>query len=202
MSNQFQQLVDRFWEKTLFKFIPLSITPNYFTCLRFLFIPVVLGFLATEHFFWALLFFFLASLTDNIDGSLARTRKQISEYGIMLDPLADKLLVILSVLFLLFYYPYFIILIAVVVIDILILLESVLLVLINHNIKTPPSDWTGKSKMIFQVIGLLAVFGYIISHSLLWLQFSLMFFYLVIFTGLMSLFSYGYKSLAMIKRKK
>lgn len=202
MSSQFQQSVDGFWAKTLFKFIPKSVTPNYFTSIRFLLIPVVLYLLATQHFFWALLFFFLASLADSIDGSLARTRNQISDYGILLDPLADKLLIILSALFLSFYYPYFKILVIVVVIDILILLESVTLIMINHNIKTPPSNWMGKSKMIFQVFGLLSVFVYVVSQSIIWLQISLMFFYLVIFTGLMSLFSYGYKSLKMIKRKK
>lgn len=200
MSNQFQQLVDEFWNRTLFKFIPRSITPNYFTFLRFAFIPVVLIFLSTSHFFLALVFFFLASLADSIDGSLARKRKQISEYGIMLDPLADKLLIILSALFLLFYYPYFKVLMIVVIIDILILTESVALVVINHSIKTPSADWTGKSKMVFQVAGLLAVFFYVALHSLFWLQLSLMFFYLVIFTGLLSFFSYGYNSLKMIKK--
>ena len=202
MSNQFQQLVDEFWDKTLFKFIPRSITPNYFTFLRFALIPVVLFFLATEHFFWALFFFFCSSLTDSIDGALARKRKQISDYGIMLDPLADKLLIILSALFLLFYYPYLKILIIVIVIDIFILVESLALAFINHNIKTPPSNWMGKSKMVFQVVGLLAVLFYVTSHSFIWLQVSLMVFYLVIFTGLLSLFSYGYKSLNMIKLKK
>ncbi|MEK7072502.1 MAG: CDP-alcohol phosphatidyltransferase family protein [Patescibacteria group bacterium] len=200
MSNQFQQLVDEFWNRTLFKFVPKSITPNYFTFLRFALIPVVLVFLSTEHFFLALFFFFLAALADSIDGSLARKRKQISEYGIMLDPLADKLLIILSALFLLFYYPYFKVLMIVVIIDILILVESVALVVINHSIKTPSADWTGKSKMVFQVVGLLSVFFYIASHSLIWLQLSLMFFYLVIFTGLLSFFSYGYNSWKMIKK--
>lgn len=202
MSNQFQQLVDKFWDKTFFKIIPKNITPNYFTFLRFILIPVVLIFLATEHFFLALFFFLLASLADSIDGSLARKRKQISEYGIMLDPLADKLLIILSALFLLFYYPYFKVLMIVVIIDILILMENVALVIINHSIKTPPSDWMGKSKMVFQVIGLLSVLFYIALHSLIWLQISLMFFYLVIFTGLLSLFSYGCKSFKIIKTKK
>lgn len=200
MSNQFQRLIDEFWARTLLKFIPKNITPNHFTYLRFLLIPVVLWFLATEHFFLALFFFCLASLSDSIDGSLARKRKQISVYGIMLDPMADKLLIILSALFLLFYYPYFKIIIVAVVIDIFILMESVALIMINHNIKTPPADWTGKSKMVFQVIGLLAVFCYVVSHSLIWLQISLMFFYLVIFTGLMSLISYGFKAWKMIKR--
>lgn len=202
MSNQLQSLVDQFWNRFLFGFIPKNITPNHFTFLRFFLIPFVLYSLATQHLFLALFFFFLASLADSIDGSLARTRNQISDYGIMLDPLADKLLIILSALFLAFYYPYFQILILVVIIDMLILMEGIILIVVNHNIKTPASNWTGKSKMLFQVIGLIFIFCYAVSPSVIWLQISLMFLYLVIFTGLMSLVSYGYKSFKMIKLKK
>lgn len=202
MSNQIQRLVDDFWEATLLKLVPKNIKPNHFTFLRFLLIPVVLYFLATEHFFTALLFFVVASLSDSIDGSLARKRKQISDYGIMLDPLADKLLIILSALFLFFYYPYFKVLMVVIIIDILILSESIILIIFNRTFKTPSSDWTGKSKMVFQVLGLLAIFIYVTSQSLLWLQISLMVLYLVIFTGLMSLISYGYQSYKLLPHKK
>ncbi|NCN07714.1 CDP-alcohol phosphatidyltransferase family protein [Candidatus Falkowbacteria bacterium] len=201
MSNLLKNLIDDFWNRFLFGFIPKTITPNYFTFLRLLLIPFVLYFLATQHFFVALTFFGIAALADSIDGSLARKRKQISDYGTMLDPLADKLLIILSILFLLFYYPYYPILVVVIIIDILILMESVILIVASHKIKVPASNWTGKSKMVFQVIGVLFVFCYVVSNSLIWLQLSLMFLYLGIFTGLISLISYGYQSFKMIKSK-
>jgi len=202
MSNQLQQTVDNFWSVVLFKFIPKNITPNHFTGLRFFLIPVVLYFLGTQHFFWALFFFILASLSDSVDGALARQRKQISDYGILLDPLADKLLIILSALFLSFYYPFYKILVVVVTIDILILMESVILIVANHHLKTPASDWTGKNKMVFQVIGLFSIFIYVTSQSVVWLQISVMAFYIVIFSGLLSLFSYGQQSFKMLRRKK
>ncbi len=202
MSNQLQRLVDDFWEATLLKIIPLNIKPNHFTFLRLALTPVILYFLATQHFYIALMLFVLASLSDSIDGSLARKRHQISEFGITLDPLADKLLIILSALFLFYYYPYFKILLITVIIDILILAESVIIVVYNHSLKTPPSNWTGKGKMTFQVLALFSIFVFVTSQSIIWLQVSLMFLYLVILTGLMSLVNYGYKSYKIIKLKK
>jgi len=199
MSNQFQQLVDEFWNRTLFKFWPKGLKPNHLTCLRFFLIPVILYLLATEYFGGALFFFFLAALTDSFDGSWARQRKQISEYGIILDPLADKLLVILSALFLFWHYPYFQILLIMVIIDVLILVESLGLVIINHDITTPSADWTGKSKMIFQVMGLITIFLYLTT---IWLPISLIFLYLAIFTGLLSWFNYSHRSLKLIKQRK
>lgn len=70
------------------------------TLIRVAFIPVFMFFmyLSGGHaglWMWiSLLVFILASLTDYIDGSIARKFDQISDFGKFLDPLADKLLVI------------------------------------------------------------------------------------------------------------
>lgn len=44
------------------------------------------------HYFGAL-FFLIAALTDGVDGYIARKRKQITKFGIFLDPIADKLII-------------------------------------------------------------------------------------------------------------
>ena len=41
---------------------------------------------------WALLFFCLAGVTDFLDGRIARARKLITNFGILMDPLADKIM--------------------------------------------------------------------------------------------------------------
>lgn len=74
---------------------------NFFTCLRMALIPVVvwLIFAADPHVrdaahAWALAVFVFAALTDFIDGQIARRTNTISEFGKVVDPLADRLLVI------------------------------------------------------------------------------------------------------------
>ncbi len=70
------------------------------TLVRVAFIPFYMAFMyysGGERNFWmwlALGIFVLASLTDYVDGQIARRRNQVSDFGKFLDPLADKLLVI------------------------------------------------------------------------------------------------------------
>ncbi len=70
--------------------------PNLLTLMRIVFIPLfIILFLwpFSGHFIWAALVFGLASLTDFLDGYLAKSLNQGSPFGVFLDPVADKLLV-------------------------------------------------------------------------------------------------------------
>lgn len=63
------------------------------TAVRILLMPLFLFFLAKENSsFWAGLIFLFLGFTDILDGLIARTRKEKSLLGSLLDPLADKLL--------------------------------------------------------------------------------------------------------------
>ena len=79
--------------ESIVRVIPLWMGPMYFTGLRIALIPVVALCLFRDAYAWATLAFAVAVLADAIDGELARTRNQISELGIVLDPLADKVLI-------------------------------------------------------------------------------------------------------------
>lgn len=74
-------------------FIPEFVRPNHITILRMLLTPVVLWLLWHEWYMWAVPLFMFTALTDAIDGGLARIRKQITPWGMLFDPIADKLLV-------------------------------------------------------------------------------------------------------------
>jgi cardiolipin synthase len=70
--------------------------PNMLTLSRIAAIPVLVALVALRMpvaDLCACLLFAAAAVTDYFDGHLARTRRQISDFGRMLDPIADKLLV-------------------------------------------------------------------------------------------------------------
>ena len=75
-------------------------TATKITLIRVVFIPLLMIFMALsggEANVWmilALIVFIGASVTDYIDGYIARSRNQVTDFGKFLDPLADKLLVI------------------------------------------------------------------------------------------------------------
>ena len=66
---------------------------NKVTLLRIALIPLCLIFLLAGFYGLAAVIFLLLSLSDAIDGYIARKYNQVSELGKMLDPLADKILV-------------------------------------------------------------------------------------------------------------
>lgn len=81
----------------------LSSLPNVLTLMRIILIPIfIIAFYLPFHWAHGLaaFIFALASLTDLLDGYLARRLKQISPFGAFLDPVADKLLVASSLLLL------------------------------------------------------------------------------------------------------
>ena len=73
-------------------------TPNKLTVLRVLLVPLFLAFLLVglipAHYLLALIVFIAASVTDSLDGYLARKNSQVTTFGKFLDPLADKILVL------------------------------------------------------------------------------------------------------------
>ncbi len=76
-------------------FHPMNI-PNYLTLARILMVPILVVVLltrVTNHEIIGVLVFWAASITDLLDGYLARRWKQVTTLGKLLDPLADKLLI-------------------------------------------------------------------------------------------------------------
>ncbi len=71
--------------------------PNKLTLLRMILVPVVVVLIMIEfpyHWLAAGIVFGIASITDALDGNIARKRGLVTDFGKLMDPIADKLLVI------------------------------------------------------------------------------------------------------------
>ena len=64
--------------------------PNLLTLTRILLLPFFAATLIYDQYLYALLIFIAASITDYLDGLIARLKNQITYFGTILDPVADK----------------------------------------------------------------------------------------------------------------
>lgn len=69
----------------------LKNVPNALTIVRFIIIPIILYFIFTGNYLLGFIFFTISGLTDILDGTIARKFNLISNFGKLMDPLADKL---------------------------------------------------------------------------------------------------------------
>ena len=130
--------------------------PNWLTILRILLIPVFVTLLVYRRAGWALLVFCLASLTDLLDGYIARSQGRQTRLGAFLDPMADKLLLTSGFVTLtwLKVIPFWIT--AVVVSRDVVLSLGVLIIHVAGGTVHPAPTWIGKMSTVFQMLTVLA----------------------------------------------
>ncbi len=164
----------------------LRFIPNLISLIRIsLVIPTVLNLLAGKYIF-ALILFVIASISDAIDGFLARFFKWQTNLGKILDPVADKLLMIGSItaLWLNQIVPLSVFIIFVLR-DLLILLGAAFEMSITE--KTPTPNLIGKITTASQIIYILGLIIFEIFNVDINVQF---FHILIAFISLLSLISY------------
>lgn len=139
--------------------------PNSITMSRILSIPIFLWVLSSRLFIGvhgereiaASLLFILASITDGIDGYIARRRGQITTMGMLLDPLADKLMVAAAFIALVQYNPRIVpAWIAVLVIGREFLVSGLRSIAASEGFTIEASD-LGKFKTVIQIVSVVAV---------------------------------------------
>ncbi|MBR1423807.1 MAG: CDP-diacylglycerol--glycerol-3-phosphate 3-phosphatidyltransferase [Ruminococcus sp.] len=133
--------------------------PNKLTVLRVLLIPVFLVFVLLfeipNHMVWALVVFALASITDMLDGKIARSQNLVTTFGKFLDPLADKLLVMSALIT--FAFARWIDPIAVIIIlSREFMVTGLRLVVAEEGVVVAAGIW-GKLKTAFTMIALVAI---------------------------------------------
>ena len=141
--------------------------PNYITFARLFLIPFFFTAMVSyqpgkEYQRWLAFGIFLtASLTDALDGFLARLTKSRSRLGRFLDPLADKLLLLSGYLGLLFvpslpYRPPLWVTVTIVFRDVVIIGGLVMIFLLTGRVKVEP-NFLGKATTAFQMVTLIAI---------------------------------------------
>lgn len=141
--------------------------PNILTVFRVILIPLFIWFTLIPDFYYRLagiFLFTLASLTDYLDGRLARQWQVTSEFGKFLDPLADKFLVI-SALFALFFLEEQVKLWMILVIigrDVLITLLRSLAIKQGGSLRT---SRMGKAKTMFQMFSIFTILTIILIRT-------------------------------------
>jgi CDP-diacylglycerol--glycerol-3-phosphate 3-phosphatidyltransferase len=157
-------------------------TANKITILRILLVPFFIvqvlyyvGGHGETHRLLAVLSFALAALSDGVDGYVARRYHQRSELGAILDPLADKLLLVSGIVLLSLhneeYLPRLPLYLTVTVLsrDVLLLIGILVLRYLSVTVQVRP-HWTGKVATVFQMACVLwALFKFDETLSVPWL---------------------------------
>ena len=144
--------------------------PNSITMSRIIMIPLFLWILS-PHFPWqgqggeqeilASILFVLASITDGLDGYLARRRGQITTMGMLLDPLADKIMVTAALVALVAYNPEVVkVWIAVVIIGREFLISGLRSIASSEGFTITASE-LGKLKTVVQIVSVVSA---ILAH--------------------------------------
>jgi CDP-diacylglycerol---glycerol-3-phosphate 3-phosphatidyltransferase len=143
--------------------------PNYITLSRIFAVPILIWVLSSHLFagpdgrreIIASALFIAASITDGIDGWLARKRGQITTLGMLLDPLADKLMVTAAFVTLVQFNPKLVpAWIAVIVIGREFLVSGLRAIAASEGFTIEASD-LGKLKMVTQIVAVVAA---ILAH--------------------------------------
>lgn len=150
--------------------------PNYITISRIFSVPILLW-LLTGHVFSsrngekelaASALFILASITDGLDGYLARRRGQVTTIGMLLDPLADKLMIAAAFIALVQFNPRIVpAWIAVVIIGREFLVSGLRGIAASEGFTIQASE-LGKLKMVVQIVSVVAA---ILDHK--WLAWNI-----------------------------
>jgi len=154
--------------KTVLRFFPIWALPNHVTMARLILTPLVVWLIWIGNYAWGVPAFLLTAFTDTIDGSLARTRNQITKWGIVFDPIADKLLIGSVLVVLVIQKISFYLGIVIIVMESVAALAGLYS---NRKDKVYMANNLGKAKMCLQVAGLFILIigawsGNVLLHSL------------------------------------
>ena len=162
---------------------------NIISFLRLFCVPIIILMILEEKLQIAFWFFLFASITDIFDGFIARKLNIVTEFGKILDPISDKIL-IFSALITLSYKSFIELPIVIIIVlrDFIILLGAVLSILLKKKINYSPLK-IGKITFFFQIIfiGMLLCNNAFFNFEVLIKYFGLFIIYLTFISGILYL---------------
>ena len=142
-------------------------TPNKLTLARMIATPIFMAIMLISfkfHYLISLVLFIAASLTDMIDGKMARKYNMVTDFGKFMDPLADKMLTTSAYLGFMFVFGGSKFLWHMVVITFIVLfrefaVSSIRLVAVTAGGKVVAANMWGKCKTVSQMAGIIFALG-------------------------------------------
>ena len=163
--------------------------PNALTIIRFLLIPIIVISIFNGNYIIAFIFFTISGITDIADGFIARKFNLISNFGKLMDPLADKLTQICTIASLTLIHMIPIGILAIVLLKELIMIAGASF-LYGKDVVVY-SKWYGKLATVLFYLAI--VFSLLINQFKLesiWSNLDLWLFYLALFATIFSLLMY------------
>ena len=138
-------------------------TPNKLTLARMIATPIFMVIMLLSfkfHYLISLVLFIAASLTDMIDGQMARKYNMVTDFGKFMDPLADKMLTTAAYLGFMFVYGGTNLAWHIVIINFIVLfrefaVSSIRLVAVTAGGKVVAANMWGKCKTVSQMLGII-----------------------------------------------
>ncbi|MGH7830068.1 MAG: CDP-diacylglycerol--glycerol-3-phosphate 3-phosphatidyltransferase [Candidatus Binatia bacterium] len=176
--------------------------PNFLTLIRIAAIPLFLVLLYSGFYTSALLVFIIGAITDALDGPVARLTNQSTPLGAYLDPIADKLLIMSSVIVLgiIGAVPAWLT-ILIVSRDLIIMLGyGAIYYLAQEWMEARPSRM-GKLNTLFQLCTITAVLVFLHDSHIVAQQLLYYLFLLTAVTTVVSGFQYVYRGLIWLQNR-
>ena len=149
-------------DKLILWMFPYTVKPNHITIFRLFATPIVLFFVVKELWIIAIIIFLILALTDAIDGSMARIRGQITVWGTLFDPVADKILISSILFVLLLKYINIYISIAIILLELIVVVGALIK---KQNGIVISACRFGKIKMVTHVLGISCLMLGLFMHS-------------------------------------
>lgn len=153
-------------------------TPNKLTLARMIATPVFMGIMLIDfpyHYAISLILFIFASLTDLIDGKIARKYNIVTDFGKFMDPLADKMLTTSAYLGFIFIFGGSTLAWHMTIITFIVLfrefaVSSIRLVAVTAGGKVVAANMWGKCKTVSQMVGIVFALAVYASNEFIAIQ--------------------------------